>query len=143
MAEFGGDHSRRQTVFVVTTTTFVLASCFVAVRLVSRFAILGSRTADYWFMIVAWVSDYLQWCGIALMCGRDSLSPSASRSRLIMAWSRDWGDMMSISRQNGFLTGLSTTIVQGPCILHSKCSVQHEAPSTHISFSSLTTPPSS
>ncbi|PMD44761.1 MFS general substrate transporter [Hyaloscypha variabilis F] len=54
MAELGGNHSRGQVVFVVTTATFVLASCFVAARLVSRFAILRSRTADDWFMIVAW-----------------------------------------------------------------------------------------
>jgi hypothetical protein len=34
----------------------VLASLFVAARLVSRFAILRSRTADDWFMIGAWAS---------------------------------------------------------------------------------------
>lgn len=48
--------SRGGVVFVVTTTTFVLASLFVAARLISRFAILRSRTADDWFMVVAWVS---------------------------------------------------------------------------------------
>jgi len=41
----------------VTTTTFVLASVFVAARLASRFGVLKSRTADDWFMILAWVSD--------------------------------------------------------------------------------------
>ncbi len=56
MADFGGHHSHGEAVFVVTTTTFVLASVFVAARLVSRFAILRSRTADDWFMVVAWVS---------------------------------------------------------------------------------------
>jgi len=48
--------SRGEVVLVVTTTTFVLASLFVAARLISRFAILRSRTADDWFMIIAWVS---------------------------------------------------------------------------------------
>lgn len=52
----GAAHSRGEAVLVVTTTTFVLASLFVAARLISRFAILRSRTADDWFMIVAWVS---------------------------------------------------------------------------------------
>jgi hypothetical protein len=58
MAEFGGHHSRGEAVFVVTTTTFVLASVFVAARLVSRFAILRSQTTDDWVMVVAWVSIY-------------------------------------------------------------------------------------
>lgn len=58
MADFGGHHSRGEAVFVVTTTTFVLASVFVAARLISRFAILRSQTADDWFMIVAWVSRF-------------------------------------------------------------------------------------
>jgi len=56
MAYFGGNHSNSQVVFVVTTTTFVLASVFVAARIVSRFAILRSRAVDDWVMIVAWVS---------------------------------------------------------------------------------------
>jgi hypothetical protein len=42
------------TVFVVTTTTFVLASVFVFARLISRFAIVRNRTWDDWFMIIAW-----------------------------------------------------------------------------------------
>jgi hypothetical protein len=58
MADFGGHHSRGEAVFVVTTTTFVLASVFVAARLVSRFAILKSQTLDDWFMIIAWVSGH-------------------------------------------------------------------------------------
>jgi hypothetical protein len=67
MADFGGHHSRGEAVFVVTTTTFVLASVFVAARLVSRFAILRSRTADDWFMIGAWVS-YLQLKRLGIEC---------------------------------------------------------------------------
>jgi hypothetical protein len=51
--------SRSEVVLVVTTTTFVLASVFVTARLISRFGILKSRTADDWFMIVAWVSDWV------------------------------------------------------------------------------------
>ncbi|KAH6666687.1 MFS transporter-like protein [Halenospora varia] len=45
---------RGQSVFIVTTTTFVLATIFVAGRLISRFGILKNRTWDDWFMIVAW-----------------------------------------------------------------------------------------
>lgn len=55
MADIGSLHSRSETVFIVTTTTFVLATVFVVSRLVSRFAILRSRTADDWVMILAWV----------------------------------------------------------------------------------------
>ncbi|KAE8453898.1 hypothetical protein EG329_007674 [Mollisiaceae sp. DMI_Dod_QoI] len=49
-----GLHSRSESVFVVTTTTFTLATIFVVARLVSRFGILRSRTADDWVMILAW-----------------------------------------------------------------------------------------
>ena len=62
MADIAGNYSRGAAVFIVTTTTFVLASAFVAARLISRFGILKSRTADDWVMIVAWVSDVdLNW----------------------------------------------------------------------------------
>ncbi len=47
--------SHGKAVFVVTTTTFVLASVFVLARLLSRFAVLRIRTLDDWFMILAWV----------------------------------------------------------------------------------------
>jgi hypothetical protein len=57
MSSISGRDSRGKAVFIVTTTTFVLASVFVAARLVSRFGVLKSRTADDWFMILAWVSD--------------------------------------------------------------------------------------
>ena len=56
MADVQSHASRSGTVFAVTTTTFCLASVFVFARLVSRFAILRSRTADDWFIIVSWVS---------------------------------------------------------------------------------------
>jgi hypothetical protein len=56
MALLSLDHSRGRAVFIVTTTTFVLASIFVAARLVSRFGILRNRTADDWCIILAWVS---------------------------------------------------------------------------------------
>jgi hypothetical protein len=49
-------HSRSNTVFVVTTVTIILSSVFVAARLVSRFAIVKSKTWDDWFIIIAWVS---------------------------------------------------------------------------------------
>jgi hypothetical protein len=54
MSPISGHHSRGQAVFIVTTTTFVLASIFVAARLVSRFGIVRNRTWDDWFMILAW-----------------------------------------------------------------------------------------
>ncbi|KAG4437240.1 hypothetical protein IFR05_007294 [Cadophora sp. M221] len=46
--------SRGRSVFVVTTVTFVLATFFVAARLISRFGVLRHRTADDWVMILAW-----------------------------------------------------------------------------------------
>lgn len=57
--------SRGKAVFIVTTTTFVLASVFVAARLVSRFVVLKSRTADDWCIVLAWVG--MQPCHIGLM----------------------------------------------------------------------------
>ncbi|KAM3086943.1 hypothetical protein ACMFMG_001059 [Clarireedia jacksonii] len=47
--------SRGNTVFVVTTVTIILSSTFVAARLVSRFAIVKSKTWDDWFIIIAWI----------------------------------------------------------------------------------------
>lgn len=47
---------RHESVFIVTTTTFVLASIFVAARLISRFGIIRHKTWDDWFIILAWVS---------------------------------------------------------------------------------------
>ncbi|PQE27365.1 hypothetical protein CJF32_00000332 [Rutstroemia sp. NJR-2017a WRK4] len=48
-------NSRTNTVFVVTTVTIILSSVFVAARLVSRFAIVKSKTWDDWFIIIAWI----------------------------------------------------------------------------------------
>ena len=56
MSGISSPGSRGKVVFIVTTVTFVLASIFVAARLVSRFGIVRNRTADDWFMILAWVS---------------------------------------------------------------------------------------
>jgi hypothetical protein len=56
MSSISGHLSRGKAVFIVTTTTFVLATVFVAARLVSRFGILKHRTADDWFIILSWVS---------------------------------------------------------------------------------------
>jgi hypothetical protein len=73
MSSITGHDSRGKSVFIVTTTTFVLASIFVAARLVSRFGIVKNRTADDWCMILAWVSDDIpvkrdeRWKGIGLM----------------------------------------------------------------------------
>ncbi|CAG8959700.1 hypothetical protein HYFRA_00001606 [Hymenoscyphus fraxineus] len=46
--------SRGDATLVVTTVTFSLATVFVVARLISRFVILKTRTADDWCMIVAW-----------------------------------------------------------------------------------------
>lgn len=48
-------HSRSETVLVVTTLSFVLATFFVVARLISRFRILKKSTWDDHFIIVAWV----------------------------------------------------------------------------------------
>ena len=56
MSDINGHDSRGKSVFIVTTTTFALTSIFVAARLISRFVILRSRTADDWFIILSWVS---------------------------------------------------------------------------------------
>jgi hypothetical protein len=53
MSSFEG-HPRSRTVFIVTTTTFALATIFVISRLISRFVILKNRTADDYWMILAW-----------------------------------------------------------------------------------------
>lgn len=51
----GSDAQRSETVFIVTTTTFALATIFVVSRLISRFALVKSRTWDDWFIILAWL----------------------------------------------------------------------------------------
>ena len=56
MSSTSDRHSRGRSVFIVTTTTFVIATIFVIARLVSRFGLLRRRTADDWCMILAWVS---------------------------------------------------------------------------------------
>ena len=54
MSESGTGQSRGHVVFIVTTTTFALATVFVIARLISRFAIVRNRTWDDWVMILAW-----------------------------------------------------------------------------------------
>lgn len=56
MSSISNSDSVGETVFIVTITTFVIATTFVVARLVSRFGVLRSRTADDWSMILAWVS---------------------------------------------------------------------------------------
>jgi hypothetical protein len=55
MATINDNDPRGRTVFVVTLTTFVLATVFVISRLISRFGVLRTRTADDWVMILGWV----------------------------------------------------------------------------------------
>ncbi|OBT53598.1 hypothetical protein VE04_07440 [Pseudogymnoascus sp. 24MN13] len=55
MSSVSNHYSRGSAVFIVTTVTFVLATIFVAARLISRFGILRRRTADDWCMIFAWL----------------------------------------------------------------------------------------
>ncbi|KAG9247962.1 putative L-fucose permease [Calycina marina] len=54
MAVRGNFPSRGKPVFIVTTITFVLATVFVAARLLSRFVILKKRTWDDWVIFLAW-----------------------------------------------------------------------------------------
>jgi hypothetical protein len=51
----GQDDPRSRTVFIVTLATFVLATIFVVSRILSRFVVLRTKTADDWVMILAWV----------------------------------------------------------------------------------------
>lgn len=52
-------NSRDRSVLIVSTTTFVIATIFVAGRLVTRFGILKRGTLDDWVIIVAWVRTVL------------------------------------------------------------------------------------
>lgn len=91
--------------FIVTTVTFVLATVFVFARIISRFVLLRRRTWDDWLMILAWVS--------LLACAQNEVDreltnaisplPWACLVRLIMESGKDWGDMMPISHQHGFM----------------------------------------
>ncbi|TVY14212.1 L-fucose-proton symporter [Lachnellula arida] len=47
-------YGRGKAAFIVTTTTFIIATLFVIARLISRFGILAHRTADDWLVILAW-----------------------------------------------------------------------------------------
>jgi hypothetical protein len=47
--------ARSRTVFIGVTVTFILASIFVAARVVSRFAILKHHGWDDFFILLAWV----------------------------------------------------------------------------------------
>ena len=47
--------SRGDSIFTVTLTTIILTTVFVVGRLISRFALVRSRTWDDWFIIVAWL----------------------------------------------------------------------------------------
>lgn len=47
---------RRRTVFVSVTASFILASLFVAARLISRLGIIKYRGWDDYTILVAWVS---------------------------------------------------------------------------------------
>jgi len=47
-------YGRGKAAFIVTTSTFILATLFVVARLISRFGILRHKTADDWVMVLAW-----------------------------------------------------------------------------------------
>jgi hypothetical protein len=49
--------SRSRPLFVGVTLTFILASLFVAARLVSRFGIVKHRGWDDYLIVLAWVSE--------------------------------------------------------------------------------------
>lgn len=50
---------RGEVVLIVSATTFIIATIFVAGRLVSRFGILKKGTLDDWAIILAWVRTLL------------------------------------------------------------------------------------
>ena len=51
-----GVPDRRQSVLVVTTTTLVISTIFIAARLVSRLAIVRKITWDDYLIVFGWVS---------------------------------------------------------------------------------------
>jgi hypothetical protein len=53
----GDLNSRDRAVFIGVTVTFILASLFVAARLVARFGIVKRRGWDDYFILLAWVSE--------------------------------------------------------------------------------------
>jgi hypothetical protein len=56
-ADLGGHvPDRHQSVLVVTVTTLVIATIFVAARLVSRLVIVRKITWDDYFIVFGWVS---------------------------------------------------------------------------------------
>lgn len=54
MSSPDGSYSRGPQVFAATTVTIVLATAFVAARLISRFGIVQKHTWDDWLIIIAW-----------------------------------------------------------------------------------------
>ncbi|TVY22574.1 L-fucose-proton symporter [Lachnellula hyalina] len=59
-------YGRGRAAFIVTTTTFILATLFVVARVISRFGILAHRTADDWLMILAWQADWRKFIAFGL-----------------------------------------------------------------------------
>lgn len=95
------DDARGRAVFIVTLTTFILATVFVVSRLFSRFAVFKTKTADDWVMILAWV------CVMKVGYGTD-LTDSSSllldyRSLFYTAPPRDLVNMMLIYQRSGSL----------------------------------------
>jgi hypothetical protein len=48
------DNARSKAVFIGVTVTFILASCFIVARLLSRFCIVKRRYWDDFFIVLAW-----------------------------------------------------------------------------------------
>ena len=84
---------RGKAVFTVTTTTFVLASVFVFARLISRFAVLKSRTWDDWFIILAWASSEMETIDALANTLHSSLRLDYP-FQLILAPQKAWVDMI-------------------------------------------------
>jgi hypothetical protein len=59
MAANGSFPDRGPAVLAVTTTTLVVASVFVGLRLVSRIAIVRNVTLDDYFIVLSWVRFFI------------------------------------------------------------------------------------
>jgi len=97
-------YGRGKAAFIVTTSTFILATLFVVARLISRFGILRHKTADDWVMVLAWVSARTlcdQHSG-GKLTGASS-SPLDYPLQLIIVPRKVWADTMAISARNGCL----------------------------------------
>jgi hypothetical protein len=115
-ADLGGHvPDRHQSVLVVTVTTLVIATIFVAARLVSRLLIVRKITWDDYFIVFGWVSFICKASGSSGSARCDALTVLNlyanwnlgrfllldSHFLLHMVPQKDWGCEMPIFQKNG------------------------------------------